>query len=265
MSVQPISGDAERELVTLPLSRIFRDPDQPRRVFDELALMELAASIRQHGLLQPITVRPAREGYRIIMGERRFRACQMLGHARIDCFVLTVTEREARFMALVENVQRAELHFFEEAEAYAALLAEGMTQEELAHRLGKSASFVANKARLLRLDETLRAYIAEQSLTERHARALLRLPDPGARMRVAVQAAQKRLSVQKTEELVARSLEKLPAKRRFISLARDYRLYANAIKNVVEQLRQTGLDARYTQHDRGDAVEISVILPKARA
>lgn len=241
---QPAGG---RQACALPMERIFPNPHQPRREFNDYALMELASSIRQHGLLQPITVRANACGYEIIMGERRYRACQMLGYTAIDAFILPVNPGESALLALIENLQREDLHFFEEAEAYADLISQGMTQEALARRLGKSASGIANKLRLLKLPPELRAYIWEEGLSERHARALIPLPDGPVRLRIARQAVQQHLTVRETEALVLRAqrrLPKAPANRKVISMVHDRRLYLNAIKSVVKQMQETGLEAQ---------------------
>lgn len=261
---------AFRQVCWLPLSSIFPNPDQPRKEFSAAGLAELANSIRQYGLLQPITVRDTGNGqYEIIMGERRYRACQMLGLTHIDAIVLPATGRESALMALVENLQREDLHFFEEAEAYASLIENyQMTQDELSRRLGKSACTIANKLRLLRLDPNLRAFIFEENLSERHARALLRLPDGPGRMRIAGQAAANNLTVRETEALVERALARLPVPppppRRMISLVRDHRLYMNAIKGIVEQMQETGIPAEYSVMEYGESIELRIILPKRR-
>lgn len=261
---------AGRQVCWLPLSCIIPNPDQPRKEFSEASLMELANSIRQFGLLQPITVRDSKNGrYEIIMGERRFRACQMLGQTHIDAIVLPATSRESAMMALVENLQREDLHFFEEAEAFSSLIDNyQMTQDELSRRLGKSACTIANKLRLLRLDPNLRALIFEENLSERHARALLRLPDGPGRMRIAQQAASNHLTVRETEGLVERALSRLPVPppppRRLISLVRDHRLYMNAIKGIVTQMQETGIPAEYNVVEFGDTIEVRIVLPKRR-
>ena len=261
---------AGRQVCWLSLSCIVPNPDQPRKEFSEASLMELANSIRQFGLLQPITVRDSQNGrYEIIMGERRFRACQMLGQTHIDAIVLPATSRESAMMALVENLQREDLHFFEEAEAYQSLIGNyQMTQDELSRRLGKSACTIANKLRLLRLDPSLRALIFEENLSERHARALLRLPDGPGRMRIARQAASGNLTVRETEGLVERALSRLPVPppppRRLISLVRDHRLYMNAIKGIVTQMQETGIPAEYNVVEFGDTIEVRIVLPKRR-
>ncbi|MBR1584874.1 MAG: ParB/RepB/Spo0J family partition protein [Clostridia bacterium] len=235
-----------RQVCWLPVSSIVPNPHQPRREFDDYALLALASSIRQHGLLQPITVRARDNGYEIIMGERRFRACCLLGFTHIDAFILPATEGESALLALIENLQRENLHYFEEAEAYASLTAQGMTQETIARRLGKSASGIANKIRLLKLEPELRRFLQEEGLSERHARALLALPDGAARMRIAQQAARQGLTVKEEEQLIQKAQRRLPvppAGRKVISLVRDHRLYANAIKSVVKQMQETGMPA----------------------
>ncbi len=254
-----------RQAYSLPLEMIRPNPRQPRLNFDEYALMELASSIRQHGLLQPVTVRTAGGGYELIMGERRLRACQMLGLKQIDAFILPASEDESAELALIENLQRESLHYFEEAEAYAELLSRGMTQETLAHRLGRSVSGVANKLRLLKLEPELRQFLWEEGLSERHARALLPIGDGGVRQRIARQAAQRRLTVRETEALVARHQARLPApppKRRVISLAVDHRLYVNALRSIVAQMQETGLDAELDENEAEDWMEIVIRMKK---
>lgn len=265
MSVLQQGSSGGRQVCWLPMAEIHPNPRQPRKMFDDLRLMELAASIRQHGLLQPISVRPAQQGYEIVMGERRFRACQLLGFTHIDAFVLSSAGQETALLALIENLQRENLHFFEEAEAYADLIAQGMSQETLARRLGKSPSGVANKLRLLKLEPKLRQLLEEEGLSERHARALLPLPDAAARLRIASQAARDHLTVRETEALVQKALRRLPVPppgRRVISLVRDPRLYLNAIKSVVAQMQESGLQADYSLQESGGWLEAKIRVPK---
>ena len=238
MRAEQIVESAGRQLCWLPLDTITPNRMQPRQEFDTLEIMELAASIRQSGLLQPVTVRPCAAGYELIMGERRLRACKLLGHTHIEAFVLPADDAESALLALVENVQRQDLHFFEEAQAY---------------------------DRLLRLEPEVREAIMEHGLSERHARALLPLPGKEARLRIVTRAGVEKLSVQKTEQLVARALERLPVPappRRVISLARDPRLYLNAIRGIVDQMRDTGLAAEYQVNEFDSAVEVRVVVQK---
>ncbi|MBR6186943.1 MAG: ParB/RepB/Spo0J family partition protein [Clostridia bacterium] len=258
-------SNACRQACALPIDRIYPNPRQPRKGFDELKLMELASSIRQHGLLQPITVRAAGGGYEIVMGERRYRACMLLGFSQIDAFILSASEGESGLLALIENLQREDLHYFEEAEAYASILSQGVTQEALARRLGKSASGIANKLRLMKLSPELRQFLREEGLSERHARALLPLTDAAARLRIARQAAQQHLTVRETEALVLKAQQRLPTsppKRKVISLVRDSRLYINAIKSICKQMQDTGLDARVDTDDNELWTEIRIRIQK---
>lgn len=254
-----------RQVCWLPMEMISPNPQQPRKEFNDFALMELASSIRQYGLLQPITVRENQAGYEIVMGERRFRACQMLGFTHIDAFILPATDGETALLALIENLQRENLHYFEEAEAYAGLLKQGISQDTLARRLGKSASGVANKLRLLKLEPELRHFLWEEGLSERHARALLALPDVYARRRIAQQAAAQRLTVRETEALVQKAQRRLPVPpppRRVISLVRDHRLYLNAIKSVVAQMQETGVGAEMQIEESENWLEMRIRMPK---
>lgn len=254
--------DGDRRVARLPLDLIAPNPRQPRRAFDEHSLLALAASIRQHGLLQPVTVRQTADGYELIMGERRFRACQMLALPEIDALVLPVDDAESAMLALVENLQREQLHYLEEAEAFAAIIESGATHEALAHRLGRSVSYVSNKLRLLRLPAELRDFIQESGLSERHARALLPLASDAARERIARISADKNLTVRETEGLVARAAARLPemprAKRRVISRVADHRLYLNAVKDVVRQMNDTGLAASMTTREADGVVEVVI-------
>ena len=260
-------GNEGRMACLLPMERIAPNPRQPRKNFDDYSLLELASSIRQHGLLQPITVRAVDAGFEIILGERRFRACELLGYTHIDAFILSATESESALLALIENVQRENLHYFEEAEAYADLLSGGLTQEALARRLGKSASGIANKLRLLKLEPDLRQYIMAEGLSERHARALLPLSDAAARRRIARQAAELHLTVRETEALVLKAQKGLPQSqrsRRVISLVRDHRLYVNAIKSVMEQMRETGMEADMETQESDAWLEMRIRIRKKK-
>lgn len=256
---------AGRQVCSLEMEKIRPNPGQPRKEFGEMALLELASSIRQHGLLQPITVRERDGEYEIIMGERRYRACQILGCTHIDAFILPATDKESAELALIENLQREDLHYFEEAEAYADLIQRGMTQEALARRIGKSPSGVANKLRLLRLSPETRRLLLEEGLSERHARALLSLPEENARLRAARQAARLHLTVRETETLVNRMQKRLPVtppERKVISLVRDTRPYLNAIRGVVRQMQDTGMDALFESREDDGWIEMKIRIKK---
>lgn len=260
-----------KQVCWINLDNIAPNPNQPRTVFDSAALEDLAASIRQHGLLQPITVRALdTQQYELVAGERRLRACRLLGMTHIDAIVVPGSIQDSALLALIENLQREDLHFFEEAEGFLSVLqAFKLSQEELATHVGKSQSAIANKLRLLRLEADVRQIITEGGLTERHARALLKLTAPKDRLEVATQAVRHHLNVRQTEALVEQLLERqkglaLHPQRKIISLMRDHRLYINAIRDIVQQMQSTGITADYTIVDMGDRIEMRVIMPRRR-
>lgn len=196
-------GVPGRNLLALPIEAIERNPEQPRKKFDEVKLEELAASIREHGVVEPILVRRDGARYRIVAGERRWRAAQRAGLREIPAIVREASDREAFEVALIENIQRADLNAIEEAEAYQALVTEhGLTQEALAGRVGKERSSVANALRLLRLPEDVRDAVRDGALDMGHARALLGLEDTESIRKTAQRAIREKLSVRATEALV---------------------------------------------------------------
>ncbi len=202
-----------RTLLALPLEAIERNPEQPRKRFDELKLEELAASIREHGVVEPILVRKSGSGYRIVAGERRWRAAQRAGLREIPAVVREASEREAFEIALVENLQRADLNAIEEAEAYEVLVSDhDLTQEEIAKRVGKERSTVANALRLLKLPVDVRDAVRDGRLDMGHARALLGIDDVEAIRKAAARAIREGLSVRATEALVRLLTKKEPRK-----------------------------------------------------
>jgi ParB family chromosome partitioning protein len=206
---------AGRAVLALPVEAVDRSKDQPRKRFDEAKLEELAASIREHGVVEPILVRRHGERYRIVAGERRWRAAQRAGLREIPALVRDATDRQAFELALVENLQRTDLNAVEEAEAYEVLVREhGLTQEQVAARVGKDRSTVANALRLLKLPGDVRDLVRDGRLEMGHARALLPLERADAVRRAAQQVARDSLSVRATEALVRRLLGPSDAGRR---------------------------------------------------
>ena len=254
-----------REMAWLQLDSIAPGPFQPRREFDESAICELAESIRRYGLLAPLVVRRnASGGYELIAGERRLRALKKLGRTHADAIVTAAFDLDAALIALAENIEREQLHFFEEAEAYRRLVREhGLNQEELSRRLGRSVSAISNKMRLMQLDDELRASIRESGLSERHARELLRLPNADMRRKALQQAISGRMSVRALENLIDRMLASKPTLP--ISKVKDYRLYVNAVLAVVKKLNAAGVAAVSRIIEQEDAIEVVVRLPRSAA
>lgn len=251
----------DRQLTMLPINCILANPNQPRKRFDEDGLRELSASIAQAGLIQPLIVRRIGGAYELIAGERRLRACRMLNMAEVPCIVQRTTEETSAVLALIENLQRRDLHFIEEAESYRQLLRTyGATQEALATRLGKSQSFIANKLRLLHLSPAVRRSLVDACLTERHARALLRLRDERLQLKAIADIQERSLNVKETERLVQRMIEAVtPAPRpKLLRLLKDYRLFLNSVKCGAEQLRDVGMKVEILQTDYEDGVDMLV-------
>ncbi len=255
--------ETDRSLEELPVDSIFPNPAQPRKIFDEESIAELARSIEQVGLIQPLVVRRNGPVFELISGERRLRALKLLGEKNALCIIeKSAEDTDSALMAVVENLQREDLGFFEEAECYLRLIGEfGLTQEELSGRIGKSQSFVANKLRLLKLGEEERALIRTGGLSERHARALLKLDDTEERLAVIKKAIGERLSVQQTENLVEKTLsggrggKPRPV---VIRLVKDYRVFMNTVNKACDQLRSGGVGVETEQRDRPDGVDIVI-------
>lgn len=248
-------SDGEERVVLLPINEIRRGTWQPRHEFDEEDLEQLARSIAAQGLVSPVLVRPwSGGGYELVAGERRFRACQRLGWTHIPAVVRQLSDQAAAEGALVENVQRADLHFLEEARAYRRLMEEfGLTQEQVAARVGKSQPAVANRLRLLRLSERVQEAICQAGLGERQARALLALESEEAQLAMVEQIERDHLSSEQVEKIVgSRRTRARKAGRRstgaqdgegrhIIRWLQDLRPFRNSLRELVAALRQTGV------------------------
>lgn len=261
---------SQREVRLLPIDRVRPNPYQMRRVFTEDGMEELTLSIRQYGLLQPITVRRAADDmYELIAGERRLRACKRAGMQKVEAIILPAFELDSAVLAMIENLQRENLHFFEEAQGYKNLIREhALSQEELARRLGKSQSAVANKLRLLRLPAPVKKILWEGKLTERHARALLRLHDEKAQLKVALAIKEQGLNVKNTETLVEKALNDLygitqeGSVKQATAYVRDVRIFLNSIKEIVQQMSLCGLEPCFEKTENEKGVEIHLLIPK---
>ncbi len=242
------------------------NPFQPRQNFSEENLAELAQSIKTYGLLQPILVRRHEKGYQLVAGERRLRACKLLGWKQIPAIIRDINDSAMAAMALIENLQRENLDFFEEAEGYRRLLEEfGLTQEVLAQRIGKSQSTIANKLRLLKLSPVVQRRLLEAGLTERHARALLKLPDNDAREKVLEKIIKLNLNVRQAESLIDGLLKDndpgdTPVQQKFI--INDFRIVMNTIRQAVAAMEQVGLKPQVSHAEYDDYFQVTIKLPK---
>lgn len=260
-----------KNITYVKIENIRPNPYQPRKQFNKISLEELCESIKQYGVIQPINVRKISANmYELVAGERRLRAATMAGLKEIPAIVVDINDNDSAVMALIENLQREDLSYMEEAEGYNNLINEhGFTQEELAAKIGKSQSTIANKIRLLKLPPLVKKILADNNLTERHARALLKLHDEQLQLKVLKTVCEKGLNVKKTEELVERAIEKYTRqenekknKAKYTRAIKDIRIFVNTIKQSIELMKKSGVDAKAAQFDRGTYVEFIVRIPK---
>ena len=258
---------SERQLRRIRTTQISRNPYQPRKYFEPEAIRELADSIRQYGVLNPLTVRRTTDGYELIAGERRLRAARAAGLSEVPCLVMSATEEDSSAIALVENLQRRDLDFFEEAAGYRQLIDRyGLTQEEAAHKVGKTQSAMANKLRLLKLSPETMQMIRDGGLTERHARAILRLPTEEVRCEVISKIVAQQWNVSRTEQYIEQILSIPPEKpagtmRRLI---KDVRLFLNTVDKAVGLMKESGVETSYEKEQREDGILVKILIPNAR-
>lgn len=232
------------KLIQIPIEQIQASRYQPRLKFDEKGLEELAQSIRENGLIQPITVRQVQDHYEIVAGERRLRACRIVGLDTVDCYVMTPTENQAAQMALVENVQREDLTAVEEAKAYVQIMRQAeLTQEQVAAKIGKSQSTVANKIRLLNLPEEIQKGVTDKVITERHARALLVLPEE-LQSQAYHYIVDRSLNVRQTEAYVEKIAdpEKIHRRQKTKGFTRNVQVGINSVNQCVRLIKKMGID-----------------------
>lgn len=264
--VQNDGGMEEFRVINIPLEKIMVNPEQPRKIFQEDELDELSRSIQEYGVLQPILVRETEGGfYSVIAGERRFRASLLAGKTSIPAIVRKMEEEEAAVIALVENVQRENLNFIEEARAYKKLMDEfHLTQSEIALKVGKQQSTISNKIRILSLPEDIQELLTGNKLTERHGRALLRIPGEADRKKIIVRIVKNNLNVKQSEKLIDDFLAGLEEQRRkknkinYIS----YKIYVNTIRKSFAQIKEMEEGAVFSQEDKGDFLELKITIPK---
>ena len=256
--------DNKDKVLYIPVEDILPNRFQPRLAFNEKELNDLASSIIKYGVIQPIVVRKIGEKYEIIAGERRYKASCLAGLKRIPAIMNNTDDDTSAEIALLENLQREDLNFIEEAEAYYNLINEhNFTQDELAKRMGKKQSTIANKMRLLKLSSKVRVICLENSLTERHARALLSLPTEELQLKIIKKVIKNSLNVKKTEELINLELLKIAGeemkKRKKGKGVLPGKLYVNTIKQV---LGKFNIPAEYKLQEKEECIEITISIPK---
>lgn len=267
--VTPAEPEGEH-VEEIPVSMIVPNRNQPRKVFSKESIDELAETIREHGLLQPVILRKCSEGeYEIIAGERRFRAVSSLGWESIPAIVKDMSDRESASFAIIENLQREGLTAIEEASAYSRLMEiNHLTQQELAREIGKSQSFVANKLRLLKLCDRVKEAIMNKSITERHGRAMSGLEE-GQQIYVLDRIAESHLSVKETEDLVrklrerdGRGPEARPVRK---GVVRDVRIAVNTVRDAVNMVQKHGVDVRMHEEDGSGFHRIIIDIPNGKS
>ncbi len=253
------------QIILVPQEEIYPNPNQPRKRFDFDELESLAQSIRQNGIIQPIAVRVNAKGeYELISGERRLRASRLVGITQIPCIIMDASDEKSALFALIENMQRSDLGFFEEAQAIEKLITDyGMSRDEVCKKLGKAAPTISNKLRLLRLPEEIRLKITQENLTERHARALLRLTSISQIERALSIIAEKRLNVTETERLVTQILTNDSRRRQPpVKLFKDVRIFVNTLNHAVDTMRRAGIEADSAKSETDEYIEYIVRIPK---
>lgn len=255
----------ENRVIQIPVAEIFPNPHQPRSEFDYSDISSLAESICQNGILQPLSVRKIEKGYELIAGERRLRASKLLQLRYVPCIVLNISERTSAILALVENIQRQDLSFFDEAKAIEKLINfYGMTQEDAAVKLGKAQSTIANKLRILKLSDEEREIITKYNLTERHARALLRLGSKEDRVEILNRIIKYNLNVEKTESAIDEYIGKVKEKesyRKRSKVFQNVKIFVNTINKAVETMKAAGIAADSKKIQNEDYIEYRVKIP----
>ena len=270
-----VSGREDRVLRRIRISEIVRNPNQPRRYFDPEAIATLAESIRQYGVLNPLTVRrTANGGYELVAGERRLRAARVAGLTDVPCLLINADGEDSSVIALVENLQRRDLDFFEEANGFKRLIEQfALTQEEAARKVGKTQSAVANKLRLLRLSQQNMELIRCNNLTERHARALLRLNDEADRINVTNYIIEHELNVSRTEEYIDEFLKakenpqpvvEPESGKHVVRLFKDVRFFLNTLNRAVGVMVDAGIGATVKQQESDDGLTLTICIPHAK-
>ena len=260
---------SENTIAEIPIIKIRPNKAQPRKIFSEDELSALSRSISENGILQPLTVRKVSSTeYELVAGERRLRAAVLAGLRKVPCIVVKCSDKESAVYALLENLQRADLGIFEEARGISKLIRRyGLTQEQAAVKLGKTQSTIANKLRLLRLSEEEQEWMEKAGLSERHARALLRIDNETVRREVLSRIITENLNVKQSERLVGIYLNSTPkstqAKGNSKAVIKDIRIFLNTINRAIDMMRLSGINAESDKTDTENFIEYTIRIPKS--
>ncbi len=247
------------DIVLVDIDDIVRNYNQPRKEFDEELLKELSESIKRYGILQPITLRKKNDKYEIVMGERRYRASKMLGLSEIPAIILDVNDEDGLAASLIENIQRVDLNFIEEAQSIKDFIdLYHLSQEEVSKKLGKTQSTISNKLRILKLTDKELNLILKSSLTERHARALLKIEDEKLRFIVLNHIIKKKLNVKQSENYI----KKILTKENKPKYSLDYKLYENSIRKTYNDIKKINENIKMKKYEDDDFIHMEIIIPK---
>lgn len=255
----------ENRVLQIAVAEIYPNPHQPRTEFDSSDISSLAESICQNGILQPLSVRKIEKGYELIAGERRLRAAKLVQLKYVPCIVHDISARTSAVLALVENIQRQDLSFFDEANAIEKLISiYGITQEDAAIKLGKAQSTIANKLRILKLSDEEKELITKFNLTERHARAMLRIPSKEERLKILGKVIKYNLNVEKTEQIIDEALGKEKERESYKKRSKVFqnvKIFVNTINKAVETMKAAGIPADSKKIQNEDYIEYRVKIP----
>jgi len=259
-----VKEEKSEKIHSIEVQKIVPNPNQPRKVFNEESIIKLADSISQYGIIQPLTVRKTGDCYELVAGERRLRAAKELGLATVPCIIIDINESKSAEISIIENLIREDLNIFEQAEAIEALIdTYGLTQEQIATKLSNSQSFVANKLRLLRYNSNERELILKNGLTERHARALLRVLDPVLRAKLLNQIISEGLNVSASEALIDAQINKENNEHKQTKTGyKSVNAFYTAINRAIESIKSTGLAIKSRRVEGDEFTELTIFIPK---
>lgn len=257
-------GNHENQVILIPVEKIRPSRYQPRLKFDEEKLEELTQSIQQNGLIQPLTVREMDTYYELIAGERRYRACRNAGFKQIPCYILSPTDDQAAQMALIENIQRQDLSAIEEAKSYLQIMKQAhLSQEQVAKKIGKSQSAIANKIRLLNLPDDIQDGVIDGKITERHARALLTVPETSQK-KVYEEIINKGFNVRETESYIEslQKKKKTHARQKTKGYSKNIQIGINTINQSIKMIEKLGIQVTVEENESDNEVKMIVHFPK---